>query len=376
MALAEITLVTGGAGFIGSHLVDRLVQAGGSVRVLDSIEPQVHGQGPGHRNSHAEYLVGSVTDPGIVRDALSGATNVVHLAAQVGVGQSMYDIVRYVRENTLGTAVLLEALADVRDRVGSLVVASSMSLYGEGRYDCPGCATQNVVAQRRLGDLAERRWEPSCPRCDGELRAMPTSEDKPLQVGSVYAVTKRDHEELCLVFGRAYGIRSVALRFFNAYGPRQSLSNPYTGVAAIFASRLLSGAVPMIFEDGLQSRDFVHVSDITQGIELALATPQARDVVVNLGTGVATTVDQVARTLATELGLEVAPERNGRFRQGDIRHCFADISRARTLLGYAPQVAFQDGMRELTGWIVDSAPPAQDGTARATQELMQRGLVV
>jgi dTDP-L-rhamnose 4-epimerase len=373
---AERLLITGGAGFIGSHLVDRLVATGRSVRVLDVLEAQVHGASTGYRNPDAQYVEGSVLNRELVSSALAGVEAVVHLAAQVGVGQSMYEMARYVRDNGLGTAVLLEAVAERRDSVSSLVVASSMSIYGEGLYACAACGVEDAHVVRSVDALSDRRWEPVCSSCGSEATPMPTPERKRLDCDSVYATTKRDQEELCLVFGRAYGVRSVALRFFNTYGPRQSLSNPYTGVAAIFASRLLNRAAPLVFEDGLQSRDFVHVSDIVRAIELSLNSDRAQDVALNVGTGVATTVLDVAEALAAGLEVDLAPEIVNRFRQGDIRHCYADISAAKEILGYEPAVSLQDGMKNLIGWLVTDAPPAEDKTQRSTAELAARGLVL
>ena len=374
--MSEAVLVTGGAGFIGSHLVDRLVQQGRTVRVLDALESQVHGQTNGYRNKHAEYLKGTILDRALVERAIEGVGAVVHLAAQVGVGQSIYEMARYVRENSLGTAVLLEALAEKRDAISSLVVASSMSIYGEGQYACPGCGTNEAEVVRTPAALRERRWEPVCTACGTEVRPLATSERKRLRADSVYAVTKRDHEDLCLIFGRAYGVRTVALRFFNVYGRRQSLSNPYTGVVAIFASRLMNAASPAVFEDGLQTRDFVHVSDIVQAIEMALSTDRVGDVSLNVGTGVPTTVCEIARVLAGELMVGIAPSVVGRFRHGDIRHCYADISAIRKALGYEPRIGLEEGLRDLVAWIGQSAPPALDLTHRSNRELEARGLVV
>jgi dTDP-L-rhamnose 4-epimerase len=371
-----MVLVTGGAGFIGSHLVDRLIDGGRNVRVLDSVEPQVHGDSEGHRHPQAEYLNGSVLDRELVSQALEGVSDVVHLAAQVGVGQSMYDLTRYVRDNCLGTAILLEEIAQRRDEIASLVVASSMSIYGEGQYVCDACGTPDPEVLRTPEMLQAREWEPACASCGAQVRAVPTAERKRLLSDSVYATTKRDQEDLCLVFGKAYGITTAALRFFNVYGPRQSLSNPYTGVAAIFSSRLLNGNAPLVFEDGLQSRDFIHVSDIVRGIELAMGNEQADGMALNIGTGRSITVRQVAETLSAALDTDIEPEIVGRFRQGDIRHCFADISAAREALGYEPQVRFEDGMRELAQWISEEAPPAEDRVQHSTAELEERGLVI
>jgi dTDP-L-rhamnose 4-epimerase len=373
---AEGVLVTGGAGFIGSHVVDRLVADGRVVHVLDAFEPQVHGSSNGYRNPEAKYLEGSILDRDLLASALKAVESVVHLAAQVGVGQSMYDMTRYVRDNCLGTAVLLEALAERRDRLSALIVASSMSIYGEGRYACPVCDVAETEVVRTPEALRDRRWEPVCLSCGLAAVPTPTPEGKRLTVDSVYAATKRDQEELCLIFGRAYDVRTVALRFFNVYGPRQSLSNPYTGVAAIFASRLLNDRAPLVFEDGLQSRDFVHVSDIVRAIELALVNESAGNVALNVGTGAASTVLDVAHSLARGLGVDLAPEIVSRFRHGDIRHCYADISAATRTLGYEPAVSLQAGMKELIEWIVEYAPAADDQTQRSTAELAERGLVL
>src|SRR5215468_9231812 len=294
-------LVTGGAGFIGSHLVDALVEHGHHVRVLDVIAPQVHVTGePQHLNPEAEFIRGDVCDPAALEKALKGVDIVYHQAAEVGVGQSMYEIQRYVRANDLGTAVLLEALINRRSQIRKLIVASSMSIYGEGAYRNAG--SEVVYPQiRPAKQLTERQWEPLCPRTGAVLTPIGTPEEKPLVPTSVYAVTKQDQEQFCLVVGRAYGIPAVALRYFNVYGTRQALSNPYTGVCAIFSSRLLNDQRPVIFEDGEQTRDFVHVSDIVQANLLALETDRADYQVVNVGTGRATSVKEVMRMLAEGL---------------------------------------------------------------------------
>lgn len=369
-------LVTGGAGFIGSHLVDALVARGVSVRVLDSLEPQVHGGLPAYRNPSAEYVEGSVLDASVVGQCLDGMEAVIHLGAQVGVGQSMYDIRRYVEHNSVGTAVVLEELIRHRAGPSALVVASSMSIYGEGRYDCESCGAMDVTASRTTEQLEARSWDPICPVCGGALSPRPTPEAKRLLCDSVYATTKRDQEELCLAVGRAYGFRAVALRFFNVYGPRQSLTNPYTGVAAIFSSQILSGRRPTVFEDGLQSRDFVHVSDIVDAIIRALSSEAANGMSINVGTGQPSTILEIAETLAMSLGTDIKPDVVGRFRQGDIRHCYADISLAEQTLGYRPQTRLADGMAQLVEWIRDESPAVSDLTGRSQSELEGRGLIV
>jgi dTDP-L-rhamnose 4-epimerase len=248
-----------------------------------------------------------------------------------------------------------------------------MSIYGEGEYEC---SEHGFVAPppRAEEQLVAREWECACPECGRRLDPRPTRETKPLIPTSVYAITKRDHEELCPVTGAAYGVPTVALRFFNVYGPGQSLSNPYTGVAAIFASRLLNSRPPVIFEDGRQSRDFVHVSDIVEGIHLALDSDRAVGEALNLGTGRPTTVDEIARILAHGLELEVEPNRTAQYRAGDIRHCYADASRAEQLLGFRARVPLEQGMRELVGWL--AGQEAVDGVDAATHELVARGLTL
>ena len=373
--MGERILVTGGAGFVGSHLVDALLADGHEVRILDSIEPQVHGanrQIPSYVSPHAELIVGSVLDPVAVAKALDGIDILFHQAAQVGVGQSMYDVRRYVMENTGGAAVLLEEVLTRRERLRKMVVASSMSIYGEGSY-------RTAVGEVRYPRLRTRKalergqWEMVEPESGEELTPIPTAETKPLAPTSVYAVTKRDHEELFLSVGYAYGIPTVALRYFNIYGDRQSLSNPYTGVAAIFSSRLMNDNPPVIFEDGTQSRDFVHVSDIVRANVLAMEKDAADYEVLNVGSGTSTNIRQVAETLAEHLGrADIEGRITGTFREGDIRHCYADITKIRTLLGYEPTVTFHDGMKELVSWVKDQTPV--DMFEQAHKELSSRGL--
>jgi dTDP-L-rhamnose 4-epimerase len=365
------TLVTGGAGFIGSHVVRELLHRGDQVVVLDSLEEQVHGRGAPDLPASVELIVGDVGDRAAADRALAGVDRVVHLAAAVGVGQSMYEIARYTERNTMQTAIFLERLVAQRPLPARLVVASSMSIYGEGEYEC---AEHGRMAPppRPEEQLLARQWELVCPHCDGELRPVGTRETKPLIPTSIYAITKRDHEELCLVTGAAYGIPAVALRFFNVYGPGQALSNPYTGVAAIFASRLLNGGPPIIFEDGEQSRDFIHVSDIVRAIMLALESEEAAGHAVNLGTGRPSTVAQIAQALSAGLEADIEPVCNGQYRAGDIRHCVADVQRARELLGFEAATTLEDGMRALLEWLADQE--AVDRVDDATRELAARGL--
>jgi dTDP-L-rhamnose 4-epimerase len=365
------TLVTGGAGFIGSHVVHELVERGEEVVVIDSMEEQVHGGAAAGLPDSVELIAGNVGDPALADRALAGVDRVVHLAAAVGVGQSMYEIARYTELNTMATARFLERLVATRPMPTRLVVASSMSIYGEGEYSCDTHGRQ-FPGPRPEEQLLAREWELACPGCRQPLRPLPTSEAKPLLPTSIYAINKRDHEEMSLVTGAAYGIPTVALRFFNVYGEGQALSNPYTGVAAIFASRLLNGRPPAIFEDGEQSRDFTHVSDIVQGILAALESDSAPGHAVNLGTGRPTSVARVAEVLASGIGVDVEAELNGQYRAGDIRHCFADIAVAQRLLGYEPKVGFEQGMGALVAWLADQR--AVDRVEDATNELAARGL--
>lgn len=371
-------LVTGGAGFIGSHLVDALIERGHSVRVFDSLEPQVHGAGatrPDYLNPGAELIVGHLTDHEAVATALEGIEVVFHQAAAVGVAQSMYEIARYVERNTMGVAVLLDVLTAARQRlaVRRLITASSMSIYGEGQYRCQ---EHGAVAPRlREREQCERGdWEMHCPHCGRHVTPEATPEEKPLLPTSVYAITKRDHEELCLSVGWALQIPTIALRYFGVYGPRQALSNPYTGMAAIFCSRLLNGKPPVVFEDGRQIRDLIHVSDIVQANILAMEHEEVAHDVFNIGTGRPLRVLDVAQALCRELAPEFEPEVTGTFRAGDIRHCFADISKARAKLGYEPRVSFEAGLRDLLAWV--RGQTATDAFDTARRELQQRGLLV
>ena len=366
-------LITGGAGFIGSHVATELLQAGYHVRVLDSLVTQVHGDAPNrpsYLRREAEFLLGDIRNPEIVDEALAGVDAVYHFAALVGVGQSMYQMAEYTSVNNLGTAVLLERL--VKQPVNKLIVASSMSVYGEGLYvDSSG--TPCSPALRSTEQLREHKWE-MIGKDGVELRPMSTPESKNPSLASLYALSKYDQEQMCLMVGRAYGVPTVALRFFNAYGPFQSLSNPYTGVLAIFAARLMNGERPMIFEDGEQLRDFVSVYDIARACRLAMETPAAQDLVLNVGSGQTISIKEVALRLAVVLGQKIDPETTAKYRVGDIRHCYPDVSLARNILGFESKVKLEDGMRDLAGWLDRQTAP--DRFHEMQNELASRGLVV
>jgi dTDP-L-rhamnose 4-epimerase len=371
--MSKNVLITGGAGFVGSHLADALLRAGHQVRILDDLTPQVHSTGrPDYLNKNAELIVGDVRDSRRVKDALHGVDVVFHFAATVGVGQSMYEISRYMSVNTQGTAELLQAILDSKQPPAKLVVASSMSIYGEGRYICGSCGRSAAPRVRPAEQLKKSAWEIHCSACGGVLRPVPTDESKPSEINSFYALSKRDQEELCLIYGRTYDLPVTALRFFNIYGTRQALSNPYTGVAAVFASRMLNGKQPLIFEDGEQMRDFVHVDDIVRANMLAMEKPESNGEVINIGCGKPITIRRVAEILAHSLGKDVLPVVTHRYRAGDIRHCYADISKARTLLGYEPRITHEAGFRELAEWL--RGQEAEDKAETMLKELSSYGL--
>jgi len=373
MSAGSRILITGGAGFIGSHVADALLERGYRVRVLDSLSEQVHGSPqalPDYLAGEVEVVQGDVRDRSALERALHGVEGVFHFASMVGVGQSMYQIEQYVDINNRGTAVLLEAL--LRGPVSKLVVASSMSVYGEGLYrDRAGvaCEPQPRSQERLRAGEWELLDEEGAP-----LEPVATPESKTPMPESIYALSKYDQEMMCLLFGRAYDVPVTALRFFNVYGERQALSNPYTGVLAIFAARYLNGRAPKIFEDGLQRRDFVHVSDLAEGCVRALECAAARDQVFNLGSGVAYTVLEIAERLARTLGKShLTPQISGAYRAGDIRNCFADISRARATLGYRPKVSLEAGLEDLCGWLEGRTD--EDRSDAADRELRKHGLV-
>lgn len=365
-------LVTGGAGFIGSHLVDKLVEIGNDVVVVDSLEEQVHTKKPDYLNQKAQYLFEDIRDESVLAKAIEGVDVIFHEAATVGVGQSMYQIEKYVEVNTMATAKLLDILVNKEHEVKKLIVASSMSIYGEGAYECEDCGV--VYPELRTKEqLKQREWEMKCPKCGKIVKPISTSENKPLHPTSIYAITKRDQEEICLNIGRAYGIPTVALRYFNVYGPRQSLNNPYTGVCAIFSARIKNENPPLIFEDGLQTRDFTSVHDVVEANILTMESSNANYKVFNVGTGKATNILEIAQMLINRYKKELKLEITNKYRAGDIRHCFADISKIKTKLEYNPKDDFEGGMKELVEW--GEKEEAVDKFKGAHEELKVRGLV-
>lgn len=367
-------LVTGGCGFVGSHLVDKLVRSGHDVCAFDILEPQVHrGTKPPYLNAHARYIFKDIRDRSALKKAMRDRAVVFHYASQVGVAQSMYEIDKYVSHNLSGTGVLLDVLVNEPNSVKKLIVASSMTIYGEGAYRCTAACGVVYPGLRPESQLRRHRWEMLCPECGKAAVPVPTPECKPLFPSSVYAATKRGQEELCLSVGDRYRLPTVALRYFNIYGPRQSLNNPYTGVAAIFLSRIKNGVLPVIYEDGNQSRDFIHVSDVVDANVRAMTNKAADYQVFNVGTGIPHSVNDVAKSICSAYGRSFSPGKgNAAYRNGDIRHCHADISKIRQALGFAPKVTFTNGLRDLISWSREQQ--CRDRTAKVQAELQKRGL--
>jgi dTDP-L-rhamnose 4-epimerase len=370
-------LITGGAGFIASHCTALLLQHNYRVKALDNLDAQIHGserRPPSYLDRRAELVVGDIRSPKAVRRALKDVDFVLHLAARVGVGQSMYEMADYTDVNGRGTAILLEAMIERAKKrpFDRLVVASSMSIYGEGMYRAAdGRLVDN--AERNARQLKRGTWDP-VDEAGRRLEAVPTPETKAPSMSSVYALSKYDQERLCLMVGGAYDIPTVALRFFNVYGPHQALSNPYSGVLAIFASRLLNDRPPLIFEDGEQKRDFVYVDDVAEACRLALLSEAAVGRALNIGSGAPVTVKEGARLLAETLGVPIEPEITGECRVGDVRHCFPDIREARTVLGYRPRTILAAGLQKLVRWLDGRVAVDRVGEARAA--LASRGLTL
>ncbi|MFC2163225.1 SDR family NAD(P)-dependent oxidoreductase, partial [Candidatus Altiarchaeota archaeon] len=347
--MTEKILVTGGAGFIGSHLVDALVGSGHDVRILDNIDEQVHqGETPAHLNPSAEFIKADVRSPEAWKKALEDVEVIFHEAAAVGVGQSMYKIREYMEVNTQATALMLETLTQEEHDVKKVVTASSMSIYGEGAYDCGECGTvyPNLRSDEQLG---RHEWEMFCPKCGRQAKPIPTSEEKPLHPTSIYAISKRDQEEMSQVVGKAYGIPTTTLRYFNVYGSRQSLSNPYTGVAAIFSSNIKNNNPPKIFEDGLQSRDLIHVKDIVQANQIVMKTSKSDYETYNVGNGRQVTILEMAEMLIEHYQSGLKPKIMNKYRSGDIRHCYSDCKKLRKL-GFEPEISLEQGLNDLVSW--------------------------
>ncbi|MCZ6635742.1 MAG: SDR family NAD(P)-dependent oxidoreductase [bacterium] len=373
--MSKHILVTGGMGFIGSYIVDELLRCGHTVRIFDSLDPQVHTteEIPDYASPKVEFIRGDVRDYDAFKKALDGIEVVFHKAAAVGMGQSQYEIKKYVDVNTGGTANLLDILANHKHRIEKIVVAASQTSYGEGLYACPKHGPQ-TPGFRPVEQLERGEWEPKCPVCSVDLAPIPIHEETKRTCDAIYAMTKTHQEEMVLSIGRTYDIPAVALRYFNVYGPRQSLSNPYTGVSAIFMSRLKNDHCPVIYEDGKQSRDFVSVHDVVQANMLALEKSDGDYQAFNVGSGKNTSIEQIALILANIYGKEhLKPEIVGEYRAGDTRHSIADISKISETYGFEPTVHLQQGMVELVEWA--HGVEAVDGFTKAQTELQSRGLM-
>lgn len=366
-------LVSGGAGFIGSHLVDGLIAKGYRVRVLDNLYKQIHPTGklPQYFNKKAEFMKGDVTKHTDWLKALKGIDAVFHFAAAVGVGQSMYEIEHYVKVNSLGTAILLDILANKKHTIKKIIVAASMSSYGEGTYRCNKCGFVRPPL-RSQQQLEKCDYNIYCPICSAIVLPVSTGEEVKQNSNSIYAIGKKEQEEMILTFGKAYEIPSVALRYFNVYGPRQSLSNPYNGVVAIFISRIKNKKPPIINEDGLQTRDFIHIRDVTAANISSLEDEKANYHVFNVGSGKPVTIKGVAEELINIFGSNLKPNITGKVRKLDVRHCFADISSITKLLDWRPSVDFEEGLKEVIEW--SKKEEAVDKLDSALKELAKRGL--
>lgn len=370
-------LITGGAGFIGANLVTRLCAEGHTLRVLDILSTQIHGTSPQTSplrlqiEGKCEFIQGDVCDPALVAMAIDGCDAVVHLAAETGTGQSMYDVAHYCQTNVQGTAVLLEAIAARKGAICRVVVASSRAVYGEGRYKIDG----NYVypAGRVEADLVQGHFEPRCAVTGRELNVVATDEESRVQPNSIYGVTKYTQEQMTLLNCNALGIPAVALRFQNVYGPGQSLSNPYTGILSIFSTRIRHGRGIDIYEDGKESRDFVYIDDVVESLVLALTQSDIAGEAFGIGTGVATSVANVAQTLIAQYGIDVRAKVTGAYRVGDIRHNFADTSKAERRLGFTARVGFQEGIANFARWVLEQ-PIQVDGYEDSLESLKKRGL--
>lgn len=372
-------LVTGGAGFIGSHLTRRLSTQGHQVTVLDNLSPQIHGAAAEDSDlfksikGYCHFIHGDVTSQEDWTTALRGQEAVVHLAAETGTGQSMYEVSRYVRVNSQGTALLLSCLANSRHSVDRVVVASSRAIHGEGKYNSNALGVVYPAA-RQKEDLLVKRFDPLCPATGLPMQVMPTDENSLIHPSSVYGITKQNQEQLVMLIGKSLGIAATALRFQNVYGPGQSLKNPYTGILSIFSTRIMNGNGINVFEDGAESRDFVYIDDVVDSILLSLTKAAAAGEVFCIGSGVAVDVLTVANTLVRQYGSSVQVAVTGDFRVGDIRHNLADNSKANRLLGYDPKVNFETGIRRFANWVGLQAVSA-DSYDASILELRERGLM-
>ena len=371
-------LITGGAGFIGSHLADKLVENEKyEVTIFDILEEQVHGDSklpPSYLNPKAEFVLGSVTDYEVFKDLVTESDVIFHLAAMVGVGQSMYQIEKYTNHNILGIGNFMDILVNSEHDIQKVIIASSNTVYGEGKYKCDNCGTV-YPPLRSENQLKRKQWHLRCPNCSSKVEAIYTDETTPLNPSSIYAFSKEAQERIGLMIGNTYGIKTSVLRFFLVYGPRQSINNPYTGVCGIFASRIFSGKAPLVFEDGNQTRDFVHVSDICQGLTLAMNSKAANGEIFNLGTGIPISIIEVANIISNKINPKIKPKITNSYRVGDIRHCVAEISKIKSKLGYTPEMNFRDGIETFIKWVQKKDLKNLQKSKNAIKELEEKKLI-
>lgn len=372
-------LITGGAGFIGSNIALKLLKMGYDVRVLDNLSPQIHGANPDQTSplynnikGKVDFIKGSVTNRNDWKKAINGIDGIIHLAAETGTGQSMYEIEKYVNTNIMGTAMLLDMLTNEKNTIKRVVVAESRAIYGEGKYHCEKCGIV-YPEERHEKDLSNGEFECKCPVCNSDVKILPTTEDSLIHPTSVYGITKQVQGQLVHLTCKNIGIESISFRYQNVYGPGQSLSNPYTGILSIFSTRIKNGNGINIFEDGKESRDFVYINDVVDATILGLTVPGISGHVFNIGTGIATDVMTVAKTLVKHYGIDVPITISGNYRLGDIRHNFADISKARKLLGFSPKWSFDQGIANFVEW-VNTQEVQEDNYESSIQQMKEKGL--
>ena len=372
-------LITGGAGFIGSNIALKLLKYGYRVTVLDTLSEQIHGANPERTSplyqiikDKVDFIKGDVNNREDLEKALVDVDYVIHLAAETGTGQSMYEIKKYVNTNIGGTALLLDILTNTEHHVKRVVVAESRAVYGEGKYHCPNCG--DVYPYERTDEnLAKGDFECKCPKCGGEVDLIATTEDSAIHPSSVYGISKQVQGQLVHLVCKSIGVESVSFRYQNVYGPGQSLTNPYTGILSIFSTRIKNGNGINIFEDGKETRDFVYIEDVVDATILGMEVPEANGHVFNVGTGIATDVLTVAKTLCDKYGINVPITVSGNYRLGDIRHNFADITAARQILGFEPKWSFSDGIEQFTNW-VNQQEVNEDNYETSIEEMKKKGL--
>lgn len=373
--MSEKILITGGAGFIGTHLCKKLLEKNYEVIVYDNLSPQIHGENkkiPQWLKEKVSFIKADIRDKESLKEAVLKVDKIIHLAAETGVGQSMYEVQRYTEVTIQGTSILWDILVNEKNHVNKVILSSSRAVYGEGKYKCMKCGTI-YPESREISVLQEKQWDINCSICGEKLYLCATDEKSLLKPTSIYAICKKTQEEVCMIMGKAIGIPVSILRYQNVYGPLQSLNNPYTGILSIFTSRLKNGKAIQVYEDGLESRDFVHVDDVTDGTILALEDERANYEIFNIGNGESTTVFHLAKILTECINPRLKPIITGKYRVGDIRHCYADIRKAQKLIGYNPKYNIEIGIRDFLSWAENEE--TKDFSEYAENELREKGLL-